>query len=91
MYVLYRMFFKPCFRCIDIFCCFEKTRQVFEEENVAEHSNFYNCISFATLRRELYSLVQQLEIYTDMYRKNTYDEIFLSSHELKQYIQLLTR
>ena len=61
---------------------------VVKKENVATDSNFYNCISFVTLRQELYLTVQSLEVFIDMYRKNSYNEVYLSSNELKQYIQL---
>lgn len=64
-------------------CCSDKTLQVVKKENVATDSNFYNCISFVTLRQELYLVVQALEVFNDMYRKNSYNIVYLSAHELK--------
>jgi len=88
VYALYKVFFQSCFKCIEVMCCSDKTLQVVKKENVATDSNFYNCISFVTLRQELYLTVQSLEVFIDMYRKNSYNEVYLSSNELKQYIQL---
>jgi len=86
VFTLWKFFFKRCFTCIELFCFNEKNLLVVDKKNVATDSNFYNCINFATLRQELYVLQQNIEIYMNMYRKQTFNEVYLSSHELKQYI-----
>ena len=58
---------KQCFRCIEMLCCNDKT-QVVSRPDVAIDSNFYNCLSFVTLRQELYMVQSNLEIFMQMYR-----------------------
>ena len=86
VFTLWKYIFKRMFVCIE-FCCFsDKNLQVVDKKNVATDSNFYNCINFATLRQELYVVQQSLESFMNMYRKQTFNEVYLSSSELKQYI-----
>ena len=53
VFVLWKYMVKQCFKGIELLCCNEKT-QVVSQQNVAIDSNFYSCISFVTLRQELY-------------------------------------
>ena len=54
-------------------------------------SNFYNCINFVTLRQELFVIQQSIEIYRSMYSNKTFNEVYLSPQELKQYILQLEK
>ena len=53
VFALWKYAVKQCFKCIELLCCNERT-QVVSQPDVAIDSNFYNCISFVTLRQELY-------------------------------------
>ena len=86
LYIAYRFFIKRCFRCIEFMFCNDKNKQVIGDTEVAIDSNFYNCISFVTLRQELYMVQRNLEIYKRMYQEKEYNEIYLSAAELKRYI-----
>ena len=85
-YAIYKVFFGSCFKCIEVLCCSDKTLQVVKQENIATDSNFYNCISFVTLRQELHIVGQSIEIFSEMLTRKNYNEVYLSRHELKAYI-----
>ena len=66
-------------------CCGDKTLQVVLQENVAIDSNFYNCISFVTLRQELHLVGQSIEIANELLCRKNFNEVYLSRGELKKY------
>lgn len=86
MYASWQFLMKKCFMCISLLCCNDKNSQVVARDEIATDSNFYNCISYVSLRHELITVQQSLEVYILMYRSKAFDEIYLSPAELKEYV-----
>ena len=70
-------------------CCRESRQQVIPPSEVAIHHNFYDCVSFVTLRQELFMVQRNLEIYLQMRSKEAYNNFYLTPKELDKHIELL--
>ena len=87
IYLFWKYAVRLCIRVCTCCCQTDVADKLIRSQNV--RSNFYSCISFRTLRQELYMAQTNVNLFKNMKKTGHYVKQNMSEEDLEEYIGML--